>query len=313
MGSNQYWVQKADLVVQDFISNGGYLNAEQASELFEIQINESVLLGLITFKPMKAATMEISKLGFTGRVLRGAVENQGLTLAERSAPTAGKTTLSVVELIAEADVPYGALEDHVTQGTLMTHLKNLLGKAFARDLEYLAIQGDTGSADLLLKKLNGFIAQCTSNTFAAGGVRLTKSTLKQMSQTMPSQYYKNSAMAYFTSKNAVIDYEDSLSSRATPLGDQALVSAGAQPYGGKPVVPVPEFPENLGLTTDQTIVLMCDPKNMHVGMQREVTLETAADISARKWKVVMTAKADFKFAHEPAVVLATGITADAGP
>lgn len=311
---NKYWVQKADMTVQDFVTNGGFLNAEQTRELFEIQIQESVLMRLITTRPMSSNQFEISKLGFTGRVLRGAVENQGLVEADRSKPEAGQTVLTTQEFIAEARVPYSALEDHVTQGTLMTHVRTLLGKAIARDMEDLIINGDTASTDLLLKKLDGFIKQATSNVVVAGGVRLTKSVLKQMRQTMPSEYKRSMGrMAYMTSDNAAIDYGDSLASRATVLGDQKLMNATVLEYNGNPVVPIPLFPENLGGGSDETVALLADPKNAYLGIQRQVTLETDKDISARQWIVVATLKMDAKWAHEPAVVKATGILASAAP
>lgn len=319
MAPNKTWIEKADLVVQDFITEGGYLNDEQTADLFEIQIKESVLMALATVMPMKASRREISKLGFTGRVLRGATENQALTQADRSRPLAGKTILDVEEFIAEVRVPYGALEDHVTQGTLMSHIRTLLGKAIARDIEFVMINGDTANTgvtqeDLLLQKLDGLIKQATSNTVAAGGVRLNKSPLKQMRQTMPGEFKRSAGqMAFITSDNAAIDYGDSLASRATPLGDANVTRTTNLEYGGSPVIPIPEFPEDLGGGTDETVVLLADPKNMHVGIQRDILVETDKDISSRQWIVVTTVKWDTKWAHEPAVVKATGVLADPAP
>jgi hypothetical protein len=319
MSNNKYWVQKADLVVSDFVSSGGYLNAEQTQALFEIPIKESVVLQLATFKAMKSNSLEISKLGFTGRVLRGAVENQALTVGERSAPGAGKTTLTATEFIAEVRVPYGALEDHVTQGTLMTHIRNLLGKAIARDIEFVALQGDTTVTvtdveTRLQSKKDGFIKQATTNTVAAGSVRLDKSVLKEMRQTLGDQFKRRARqMAYLTSDNASIDYGDSLASRMTSLGDAKMMDLTSLEYAGSPVIGVPEFPNALGTGTDETVVLFCDPKNMHVGMQRDVSIETDKDISARQYIVVATLRFDVKWAHEPAVVKATAVKSDAAP
>lgn len=319
MASNKTWIEKADLVVQDFINEGGYLNDEQTADLFEIQIKESVLMALATVVPMKASRREISKMGFTGRVLRGAQENQALTQAERVRPTMGKTILDVEEFIAECRVPYGALEDHVTQGTLMSHVREKLGKAMARDIEFVMVQGDTANTgvtdeDLLLQKLDGLIKQATSNTVAAGGVRLNKSPLKQMRQTMPGEFKRGMGrMAFITSDNAAIDYGDSLASRATPLGDSNVTRVTNLEYNGSPVVPIPEFPEELGGSSNETVVLLADPKNMAVGIQRDIMIETAKDISSRQWIVVATLKWDTKWIHEPAVVKATGILSDPAP
>jgi hypothetical protein len=315
--SNKYWYAKADMEVANFVNDGGYLNDEQTSALFEIPIRQSTLLKLITVKPMKASRLEVSKLGFTGRVLRGAVENQALTEAERSKPDAGKTVLDVEEFIAEARVPYGALEDHVTQGTLMTHVRTLLGKAIGRDMEFVSINGDTTETGvtaeaLLKKKLNGFIKQTTTNTIAAGTVRLTKGLLKQMRQTLPSEFKAAaSQMAYLTSDNAVLDYADSLANRATVLGDQKIKDVTNVEFGGAPVIGVPEFPEELGSGTDETVVLYAQLKNACIGLQRQLMIETEKDIKARQWIVVTTVKFDAKWIHEPATVKATGVLSDA--
>lgn len=314
MTGNKHWVEKADLTVQDFVTDGGYLNAEQTRELFKLPIKQSVLLQLATVKMMKSSSLEISKLGFTGRVLKGATENTALLIADRSKPVAGKTTLSVQEFIAEVRIPYDALEDHVRQGSLMGEIRSLLASAISRDIEFVAVQGDTASSDLLLAKLDGFIKQCTTNTVATGGVRLDKSVLKQIRQTLPSEYKRDArSMAYITSDNATIDYADSLSNRATPLGDEKIRNLTDTSYGGSPVIGVPEFPETLGSGSDETVVLFANPKNMHVGIQRDVSVETAKDISARQFIVVATLKMDFKWAHEPGTVKATGIYSDAAP
>lgn len=310
--TNKSWIEKADLAVADIISDGGFLNAEQTEELFEIAIEQSVLMQLATVKPMKASEFEISKAGFTGRVLRPKVESQALAEGDRSKPELGQSVLSVKGFIAEARIPYDALEDHVSQDNLLPEIKRLLGKAIARDIDDNAINGDTASLVNDLTPFDGILKQAVSEVVAAGGVRLTKSVLKQMAQTMPSQYFDEN-MVYITSKNAAIDFSDSLSNRQTEVGDDTLTKATKAHYAGHPVIMVPKFPEDLGGGSDETNVLLLDPKNIWIGMQRQVLIETAKDISAQKWIVVASLKFDVKFAHEPAVVKATGVLASAAP
>ena len=319
MASNKYWVEKADLKVSDIIAEGGFLNAEQAQELFELEVKESVLLQLGTFKSMRSSEFEIPKMGFTGRVLRAASEGVGLSEDERVRPPMGETKLSVKEFIAEARIPYSALEDHVIDGTLLDEIRRLLSKAIARDIEFIGIQGDTAGPqttpdEIALAQLDGFIKQAVTNVVAAGTIRLQKSVLKQMAQTMDSEYFRQRRdLFYASSKNAVIDYGDSLASRATKLGDDTLVTRSDLEYAGMAVMDIPEFPETLGGGNDETVVLLTQPANMWIGQQREVLMETDKDISTREWIVVVTVKFDVKYAHEPAVVKATGVLADAGP
>ena len=41
----------------------------------------------------------------------------------------------------------------------------------------------------------------------------------------------------------------------------------------------PAVPENLGAGSDQTVILLCNPKNIHVGIWRQIRIESARDIS----------------------------------
>jgi hypothetical protein len=137
-----------------------------------------------------------------------------------------------------------------------------------------------------------------------------------MVQTLPSQYLRaQKNLAFITSKNAAIDYADSLANRIGVMADNTLTGsliATPAEYAGYPVVPIPLWPENLGMGTDQTVVILGDPKNINVGIQRQVRVETDRDISAREFIVVATVRFAVDWAHEPASVKATGITASAG-
>lgn len=314
MASNQTWIEKADLAVSNLRNEGGYLVPKQAKEFMELLILESVLLGLVTVIPMAGPTYETSKMGFTGEVLRPGTESTALPLADRVKPELGKVLLETTEYVAEARIPYNVVEDNIANGTFNDYAMRLLAKALSRDLENLLINGDTtNTTSKLLKSKDGILKQLVSLVVNAGGVRLTKSVLKTMLQTMPSQYLRaQKNLAFLTSKNAAIDYADSLSNRQTPLGDRALVEAAMAEYSGYSVIPVPIFPENLGVGTNMTNVVLCDPKNIQFGVQREIRIETDKDISAREYIIVATVRCDTKWAHEPAAVKATNILATPG-
>jgi HK97 family phage major capsid protein len=313
MASNQHYIEKADLSISNLTNEGGLLVPQQAKEFMEILIEESVILGMATTVPMSAPTFEISKMGFTSRVLRRASESTAVPEADRSKPELGKVQLVTKEFIAEARIPYGVVEDNVANGTFQDYAMRLLAKAVSRDMEEIVISGDTASSDIYLATLDGILKQVTSLTVNANGLRLSKSQMKQAVQTLPSRFLRaQKDLAFLTSKNATIDYIDSLANRQTPLGDEKVVSAAAAEYMGYPVVPIPMFPENLGGSTNQTNMLLCSPKNIHVGIQRDVRVETDRDISAREFIIVATVRFDVKWQHEPATVKVTGILASAG-
>lgn len=314
MGANQTYIEKADLSIAN-LTSGGLLVAQQAKEFMELLIEESALLSMVTTVPLSAPSYEVSKMGFTSRVLRAASEGQALPESDRSKPELDKVTLSSNEFIAEARIPYGVVEDNIANGNFQAYAMQLLAKAVSRDMEDGVINGDVSSTDAFLAVQDGLLAQATTNVISGGGVRLTKGVLKKMVQTLPSRYLKaQKNLCFMTSKNACIDYSDSLSNRMTVLGDSKVTGQGVltrENYMGYDVVPIPLFPEDQG-SGDKTTVVLADPKNIHVGLHRDIRVETARDISAREFIIVATVRFGVKWAHEPASVFTTGILASAG-
>lgn len=311
----KFWTSKADLAVADILAEGGYLNAEQTTELFFLLIKESKFLQMIESVSFDPDTWELSKLGFEGRVVRAAAEDTALGVADRSRPTLGKSIVSVNEFIAETRIPYGALENHVTNGTLIDHIKSEFSKAISRDQEAIAIRGDTANTgtdpfDGALRLSDGLHKRVVTNVYAAGGVRFSKAQTKVMAQLMRDEHYRDGeGMMFFTVKNAAIDYGQHHAARVNEDPSQKLIRLS---WDGVQIVKIPEWPTNLGAGNDETTVVLCDPKNAVVGFQRQITMETDKDISARKWIVVVTYKSGQNWKHEPATVKATGILSSPG-
>ena len=67
------------------------------------------------------------------------------------------------------------------------------------------------------------------------------------------------------------------------------------------------FPENLGVGGDQTEVLLCNPKNIHVGIWRQIRFESDRDISEGTLKIVATLRFDVKYAEESGVARAINV------
>jgi hypothetical protein len=311
----KHWTSKADLTVNDILLEGGFLNAEQTKQLFFLLIKESRFLPMIDTISFDPNEWELSKLGFEGRVVRAATEDVALPEADRSRPDLGQSVITVNEFIAETRIPYSALEDHVTNGSLINHIKTEFSKAISRDSEAIAINGDTSNTgttpfDGALKKSDGFHKRVVSSVYAAGGVRFTKAQTKVMAQIMADEHYRDgSDMVFFTNKNAAIDYGQHHAARVNEDPSKKLVRIA---WDGVDIVKIPEWPSGLGVGLDETTVILCDPKNATMGFQRKVTMETDKDISARKWIVVVTYKSGQNWKHEPATVKATGIIASPG-
>jgi HK97 family phage major capsid protein len=295
--------EKADLAVSDLVTNGGYLNPMQANTFIRMLIDQPTLVNAIRVVPMNAPTMEINKIGFASRILKKApASGTALAAGDRSAPVTDKVELTTKEVIAEVHIPYDVLEDNIERGRLEGTIMTLIAERASLDIEELIIDGDTGSADTYLALMNGILKQSVSHVvdYTASPATITKSVFKSGIKTMPNKYMRNrSAMRFYVSPNSEVEYADSLSNRETPLGDRKVVGWMPNYAYGIPVEPAALMPD------DQYIFTY--PKNIILGVQRQIMIETDRDIRARVLIVVLTMRLDLKYEEEDAVVKCLGL------
>jgi len=203
---------------------------------------------------------------------------------------------------AEVHLSDEVLEDNIERGELRQTILEMIAEAAGRDMEEVIINGDTASADPFLATLDGLLKQATSHIVDAGGVALSKNFLRDLLKSLPNEYLRDKKqMAFLTSVDAELDYRNSLADRATVGGDRFIEEDTPALYSGVPVKPVPLFPENLGQGANRTVALLCNPKNVHVGIWRQIRLESFRDVSAGVLRVVATMRFDAKFAEEAGV------------
>ena len=270
---NMSILQKADLALSDLTSGGGVLQPETAQKFMRILIDESKLMKLATVVPMKSMKMEVPKIRFTNRILRAGQSGVALDSASRAKPALTNVELNTQLFKAEVRLPNEVLEDNIERDQLKQTIMQLMAEAISRDIDEVVIRGDTTSSDPFLAQLNGILKQSTTNTVDAQLQTLNKGVFRDMMKTMPTPFLRNrETLRFLTSVHAEIDYRDSLASRQTPGGDNYLVQAGESAYSGIPVVDVPLFPETLGNAANTTDVILTDPKNVTIGIWREIRL-----------------------------------------
>lgn len=306
--SNRTILEKADLALADLTAGGGILKPAQAQKFMRLLIKESVLMKLATVIPMGSPKQQISKIKFGSRILRPGQEATALPLADRAKPDLSSVELDAQLFKAEVRLSDEVLEDSIERGELRQTIMEMMAEAISRDMEEILINGDTVSADPFLAVMDGILKQATSNVVDAAGTAISKTLLQSMLKTLPSEHLRDKkAMRFLTSVDADLDYRNTLADRATVAGDRLLESDTPVLHGGVPVQPIPLFPENLGATTDQTAVVLCNPKNVHVGIWRQIRLEADRDISEGTLKIVATLRFDVKFAEEPGVAKAINV------
>jgi hypothetical protein len=301
-------VSKADFQYSELASNGGALVPEQAQTFYQVMIEEAVMLKEITMTPMRAPQERLDKVSFPTRIMRPGVDRQQLPASDRAKPTTSKIEMTTVEIVGEVRLGYQTIEDNIERGSFINRLTTMMAERVGVDLEELYIKGDTASSDVYLALLNGILKSATTNVVAGGTVTVARSLLKAMVKAIPVAALRlKKNMRFLTSVDCDTDYRDLLADRGTVVGDRAVLEDAPVMYSGIPIVPIPMFPDNLGGGTNETNIILTDPKNIHAGVLREMTLEREKDISAREWKFVISMRVGLLYEHEPFVVKATAV------
>lgn len=305
---NKVMLRKADLALSDLTTGGGLLQPAQAARFMRIMIDEAVIMKMATVVPMRSPKQLIEKIRFASRVLRPGQEATALAAADRSKPDLTKVELDAKLYRAEVHLSDEVLEDSIERAQFRQTVMQLMAERIALDADELIANGDTGSADAFLATLDGIRTQATSNVVNAGGATTNKTIFRDMEKTMPSEFLRNrTAMRFLTSMDSASDYRNALADRGTVLGDRMLEADAPIMWSGLRIMTVPVFPENLGVATNETEMLMTDPKNINVGIWRRIKVETDKEISEGVLKIVATMRMDVKYAEETAVVKSVGV------
>ena len=305
---NRTLIQKADLVLGD-LASGGILQPAQAARFMRIAIQQSAVMDRSTVRPMRAPKELIEKIQFGSRILRAGSESTAVADADRAKPDLSKVELDAQLFKGEVDISDEVLEDQIERGQLRNTVMTLMAERIALDMDEVIVNGDTASADPFLAQFDGILKQATTNTVAAGGVRLNKAVFCDMVKALPKEFLRRkSRMVFYTGTDAEIDYRDTLTDRIGVMADRNLESELSARYTGVPVIDVPVFPEDLGGGNNETNVIFTDPRNILVGFWRRIKMETDRLVREGVLLIVTSMRFDMKYQHEPAVVKASGVT-----
>jgi hypothetical protein len=263
---------------------GGILNTEQANRFIEYIFEQQVLARDGRRVTMRANSMDLDKLNVGARVVRAA--NQ----ADDSFTNAGveftKVTLSTTKLRLDWEVATEALEDNIEGGALEDTLVRAMTRAFANDIEDLAINGNTAdvsSASTFLRIFDGFVKKETAADAGndAGayntGSALTVQDLQDIVLAMPRKYRASRAqMKFYAGSELISDLLNNLA-QAGSFNSERIVERivdGSVPQIvgaplqyrvlGLPLLEVPLYPSNY--------VSLTFPENRIWGFQRDVTV-----------------------------------------
>lgn len=298
--NNKTIIEKADVTLAT-LASGGLMNPEQADTFLRMVQSAPTILKDSRFVQMASDTRKIEKIGFGSRILRPGQEGKVLADADRSAPSTSTITLNAKEVIAEVHITYDTLENNIEGNNLQNTIMQMLAERAALDIEEVIVNGDKSSADPYLALLDGLRKQATSHVVDHAAGAFSKDVFKKAYKAVPAKYLRNPKdWKFYASHGLEVEWKDQVAGRQTNLGDFSLQGGLASAYG-VPVDGIAMLQPYTDSAKTVSDILLTHPKNIVVGMSRNIRIEVDKDIRARKFIIVLTAKLDAKFEEEDAV------------
>jgi len=252
----------------------GLLNAEQSARFVRMLIDQAVTLQLARRVPMKAATREINKMSLSGHYARYLTEAEDMSTTTKKL-TDSKLTLTCKKIGLPWVITEELLEDNIEGEGFEDTAEEMFAKQMALDIEYLLWVGDDSGEDALLKAFDGWIVQA----IAGSNVVDVNSTVSFFSDVafqalgaMPNKYKRNNvgaALRWLFSTEQYELYLQNIVTRDTDYGDAVLDDGVIKTVLGIPVIQIPSMPSDA--------VVLCNPKNLVVGVHRDVKLREAKE------------------------------------
>lgn len=296
---------RADAAIADLKTNGGYLNPERRDTFIREVTKGTDLLPLVRTEVLSSPEMYLDRIGMGSRLLHKGTFQAALDPSLRAKPDFGQVKITTELLKGTVYLGYEMLEDNIEKERLSATVMALIIQRVKEDLEEVCLLGDTTSSDSLLKSFDGWMKRAAQHTVDYGtAAPVTKDVFKAALLAMPSKYLRNrSGMAHFVGPHAEIEYADSLTPRNTALGDSKIVGSWQGNYAqGVPVRPASIMPESKSLFTD--------PKNLIVGIHRNILIEVDKDIEAQVYKIVVSLRVGTQIDTLDAIVRTTGLDSD---
>jgi HK97 family phage major capsid protein len=261
-------------VVGSTTDDGGILNPEQSRQFIEYIFEQQVLARDGRRVTMRSNSAELEKLNVGERVIRAAAQADE-TYANATVSFT-KVEITTKKIRLDWEVSTEALEDNIEGAGLEDHLVRTMTRAFANDLEDLAINGTGTGSNAFLNILEGFVAK-----EVAGGNSATYGSdiedLQGLVLAMPRKYRASrAAMKFYASTEDVAAIINGLGSsgnlNSERIVERVIDGVAPQTLGapiqyrvlGIPLVEVPLMPSGF--------VSLTFPENRIWGFQRDVTV-----------------------------------------
>jgi len=295
------------------LANGGLLLPDQAAKFVQGAIDRTVIIKECRRVPMKANKRQIDKMTYGSAVLQkpNAV---GTVPTTTTKPTTTKVTLDAQETIVALDLGYDALEDSIEGKGIFDTILQLTSKQMAYDIDNLCLNGLADGGATYLDILDGVFEQISTYTYDALAATLSDTILFNTLKLMPGKYIDEDEanMRFYVSHLARLDYVKALADKnVNDAFTRYLIEAKEPAYNGIPVRKVPaitteSITEGTG-TCNGSKALLINPKNIVMGVHRDIMYEMERVPRKRIVEVTITMRLDFKLEEEGAAVKVTNV------
>jgi hypothetical protein len=284
--SSRKILKKADDVITNLISKGGFLLEGHAVSFMKLLAEEPELMKFVTVVPMWEYVMKKIKFVKFGD------------------PDYSTLVLNTNFFKATVCFSDESLAGIIERDDLGMFLMKMIAKEIARDLKEVIINGDKTSSDPLLAVLNGILVQAKTNIVDAKNSPITEDILSDMVKMLPDSSYINEnikSMNFFISDNAYIGHCINLKKDLTNMDRDDIFHLGPNSTH-MPIKSISVMPDDLGDRKNQTTILLCDPKSIYVGFWKKFKVDTIIDLSDGILEVNVILRIDVKYSEEKEVV-----------
>lgn len=297
------------------------LSVDEATNFLQFIVDESVLLKRIRTVFMNSPTKNIDKIGLGSKVLVKATPgvDPGDTVA-----LSGPSQIQLVsrEIIGIVSVGDDTLEDNIEGDAFLQTLLGMVSRAAANEIEQAAIHGDTSVADThLLDRWDGFYkkavtggchrieAMADTDRFWPGqnGVKATR-----MLKALPTKYRQDvRTLGWILHPDVYLDYNDELATKGYSEAFASITGIRDVPLRGIQNIQAPLLKTDMAFSygdppvqhTNGTIVMLTDLRNLILGLQREIRIETQRNARKRATDFVLTMRGDVQVENPDAIAL----------
>lgn len=305
------------------------LNPVQFDRFVRTVEEENTLLSEARFIKMDENKVNIDRISMSDRVLYSGQDNSSV-LREIGDSEMRKPTMAMNQLVAQEFQTTTGVQDRmlrriIEKENFTNTLIELISKAAGRDLEELAIFGDTNityATDDVLHQTDGWVKLCGNKIaedtsgyeFDIDGADAPVDMFDAMIAKLPKKYLQNPQdYSFYVNWDVADAYRDYLAARNTVLGDNVLTQGVLPPYKGISVKYLPRLARSTSTADNRIgrVAMLQNPNNMVWGVFHEVTIEPDRIPKKRRTDYVLSVEADAHYEDENAGVVAFMDVADA--